>query len=152
MRSALPAAVAAASLRWTHRRAQQCPQPRRPRNSRRKQAQRAVCPPFRPEVRLRPHTGTRRTSARRSSDFLCASRSALAGQTFTLRCGTTWADATGKCGTLCPKGTNEECAAGGGGSCFASLDPSPCATKAPTSLPSMAGVNGPRRPFALSLY
>ena len=69
--------------------------------------------------------------------------SSPASAQYTSRCGATWADATGKCGTLCPKGTNEECAAGGGGSCFASLDPSPCATvptAAPTTKqPSQAG-------------
>jgi len=43
-----------------------------------------------------------------------------------MRCGTSWADANSKCGTPCPKGTDAEC--GGAGSCFASLDATPCAT------------------------
>ncbi len=40
------------------------------------------------------------------------------------RCGTTWADASGKCGQACPDGLSGECPTGE--SCFADLEPRSC--------------------------
>ncbi|KAJ3242661.1 hypothetical protein HDU78_001330 [Chytriomyces hyalinus] len=55
------------------------------------------------------------------------------------RCGKSWTDANGKCGTACPSGENSQCS--NGETCFRDLATTPCANT-PAPAPTNSGSTG----------
>lgn len=62
------------------------------------------------------------------------------------RCGSTYADASGKCGQACPDGLDGECPTGE--SCFADLNPLSCTNRCGTDFTNAAGKCGDSCPNA----